>query len=202
MPDLVFLDTETLGLDPYDPIWELSAIRRCTRTGHEDDMTIHVLHDRSKINLPERFLNDYRARYNEDEAITPYEAAHALAAFCHGKPSLVGANPAFDAERIGRQWLERVGIDRPWHYHLHDIETIAMGYLQARKELPPGPWRSDQLSALLGIDPKDYDRHTAMGDVLWVRDQWDVVFPNASENPSPREVYKEIHGQLSIYDVL
>lgn len=99
-----------------------------------------------------------------------------MAAFCHGKPTLIGANPAFDAERIARQWLEPLAVERPWHYHLMDIETIVIGYLKARDELPKGPWRSDQLSELIGVDPKDYPRHTAMGDVRWVMAQWDVVF--------------------------
>ncbi|MGC7247264.1 hypothetical protein [Mycobacteroides abscessus] len=28
MSDIVFMDTETLGLDPLAPVWEFAAIRR------------------------------------------------------------------------------------------------------------------------------------------------------------------------------
>lgn len=182
MPDIVFLDTETLGLDPYAPIWELAAVRRNADTGEEHEMVVHVEHrpERWVVDFPEKFLADYRARYTPTDAITPYEAAHTLNAFCYGKPTLVGANPAFDTERIARQWLEPLGIDRPWHYHLMDIEAVAIGYLKAQGMLPPGPWKSDQLSALLGVSPDDYPRHTAMGDVNWVMAQWDTVFGKGS----------------------
>lgn len=39
-PDYVFLDTETLGLSPYAPIWELAAVRRDSQTGKETELRI------------------------------------------------------------------------------------------------------------------------------------------------------------------
>jgi hypothetical protein len=71
--------------------------------------------------------------------------------------------------------LRPARIPDPWHYHLIDVENLVAGYLAARGELIPPPWKSDQLSAAVGVDPNDFGRHTAMGDVLWTRAQWDAV---------------------------
>lgn len=184
MTDIVFADTETLGLDPHAPVWEFAAIRRDGDTGDEVSHHFFVWHDpdnRHLRTLPEEFAADYRARYTPDEALSPYEAAHRIAQVFErtpGKPapSLVGAVPSFDAERLARQYLEPLGIDRPWHYHLLDIENLVTGYLAAKGMLMSPPWKSDKLSAAIGVDPTEFDRHTAMGDVLWVRAQWDVLF--------------------------
>jgi hypothetical protein len=37
------------------------------------------------------------------------------------------------------------------------------------------PWNSNDLSRGLGIDPDAYERHTALGDARWVRDQYDAM---------------------------
>ena len=37
------------------------------------------------------------------------------------------------------------------------------------------PWSSDGLSSAVGVDPEQFERHTAMGDVRWVMAQWDAV---------------------------
>jgi DNA polymerase III epsilon subunit-like protein len=34
------------------------------------------------------------------------------------------------------------------------------------------PWNSNQLSRRLGVDPDNFARHTAMGDVQWCLAQW------------------------------
>lgn len=184
MPDLLFLDTETLGLDPYAPIWELAALRRSEATEEngwsEKETTLHlfVMHfdaDRWLPSLPEQFRNDYAARYDESAAVTPYDAVDRLVEFATGRPLLIGSNPGFDAERIRRQWLEPRDVAEPWYYHLEDIASIVKGYLAARKALDFTMVKSDTMSKAIGVDPANYDRHTAMGDVLWTRDQWDVV---------------------------
>jgi hypothetical protein len=180
MPDHIFLDTETLGIDPFAPIWELAAVRRDQATGKEISLELFIRHDVGVWldGFPEPFLSDYKTRFHADIAVTPYDAAHTIVDFCHSHPTLIGAVPSFDTERIARQWLEPLGLDRPWHYHLLDIENLVAGHLNARGVLSSPPWKSDKLSATLGINPDDYPRHTAMGDVRWAMAQWDRLFQN------------------------
>ena len=184
MPDLLFLDTETLGIDPYAPIWELAALRRTEATEEngwtEEETTLHLFVKHSNADkwlyeLPEQFRADYLSRYDDAEAVTTDEAVDTLLEFAAGRPLLIGSNPGFDAERIRRQWLEPRDVAEPWYYHLEDIASIVKGYLAARKALDFTMVKSDTMSKAIGVDPANYDRHTAMGDVLWTRDQWDVV---------------------------
>lgn len=189
MPDLLFLDTETLGLDPYAPIWELAAVRRreaAEESGwsDNDESSLHMFveHDDAErwlTELPEQFREDYLRRYDADSAVPIGAAVDKLMEFAQGRPLLIGSNPGFDAERIRRQWLEPRGVEAPWYYHLEDIASIVKGFLAARKSLDFTMVKSDVMSKRLGVDPADYDRHTAMGDVLWTRDQWDVVMRDA-----------------------
>lgn len=178
MADFVFLDTETLGLDPYAPIWELAAIRVSDEFGIETDrLHLFVEHDRDPWldDLPENFQHDYLKRYDPAKSVSWKDAAEALVNLMNGRPFMVGAVPSFDAERIARQWLEPLGIERPWHYHLMDIENVVLGWLTARMGVPHAPWKSDELSAAIGVNPADYPRHTAMGDVRWTMAQWSRV---------------------------
>lgn len=93
---------------------------------------------------------------------------------------LCGAVVSFDEERLRRlawQW------DRTpkWHYHLIDVEALAVGYLAALHRPPAHPltdggavlglpWKSDDLTAAIGLEPpSDEDRHTALGDARWAK---------------------------------
>jgi hypothetical protein len=86
------------------------------------------------------------------------------------------------------------GVMPSWHYHLQDVETLAVGYLTALRRfvpespeiagLTPGqlatlgdlPWDSEFLSSALGVPvPSGEDRHTAIGDARWARDVYDAV---------------------------
>jgi hypothetical protein len=71
-----------------------------------------------------------------------------------------------------------------WHYHLIDVEALAVGYLAGRGSAdlfhPSAlPWKSDDLSAALGITVRDEDRHTALGDAKWARAIYDAVMGRA-----------------------
>lgn len=178
MSDIVFLDTETLGLDPDAPIWEFAAVRRLDPVGEvELHFTIH--HDPAHWldGFPEEFLGDYLGRYKPDTAWGEVAAVGAIHAITKGA-HIIGAVPSFDTERLAKL-LRRNGIEPEWHYHLIDVENVVVGYLAGRGELIPRPWKSDQLSAAVGVNPDDYARHTAMGDVRWAMAQWDAVIGNA-----------------------
>ena len=46
----------------------------------------------------------------------------------------------------------------------------------------PLPWKSDELSKAIGIDPEDYAKHTALSDARWARDVYDKIVYN--RNPA------------------
>lgn len=102
---------------------------------------------------------------------------------------LVGAVVSFDAERLSRL-LRRLGQCPMWHYHLVDVEGLAAGYLAGRHRglspegptddraaLAAPPWKSEDLSRAVGIDPEQFDRHTALGDARWAKAIYDAVIP-------------------------
>lgn len=99
-----------------------------------------------------------------------------IVTFLYGRPHIVGAVPNFDTERIAHQLLRPNRLREPWHYHLIDIENVAAGYLTHKTGQPVlPPYDSNELSAGLGVNPDDFQRHTAMGDVQWVMAQWDAI---------------------------
>jgi hypothetical protein len=184
------MDTETLGLDIDAPIWEFAAIRRGP-LGPDDDIVERQLHiqihhyaDPWMVDFPAEFAADYRKRFDAGSAYGQSGAAQVISSFLAGRPHIVGAVPDFDTSKIRHQLLRPARIPDPWHYHLIDVETLASGYLagcEARYDGGKGadalalPWKSDDLSRRIGVDPEQFDRHTAMGDVLWVKAQYDAV---------------------------
>ncbi len=191
MADIVFMDTETLGLDLDSPIWEFAAIRRNGETGEETALHLFIKNDPTGWleQLPDEFAQDYTARYDHNQAVPTRGAAEHIAAFLADRPHIIGAVPDFDTTRIRHQLLRPNHIPDPWHYHLIDIENIVAGYLvgigkqavndgvlqaiDLGKALPP--YNSNELSTAVDVDPEAFPRHTAMGDVEWVRAQWDNV---------------------------
>lgn len=184
MSDVVFMDTETLGLSVDSPIWEFAAIRRHMDGAvvtSERALHLYINHDPERISpdLPESFVTDYQTRWKaagDASLITqPDNAADLIVEFFADRPHVVGAVPNFDTERIAHQLLRPRGHVEPWHYHLIDVENLVAGFLAGRSMLMQPPWKSDDLSAAVGIDPELFERHTAMGDVRWAMAQWDAV---------------------------
>jgi len=177
---VTFMDCETLGLDPAAPIWEFAAIRRTYTDLWCIEQVYYCLIKHRPYpylkDLPERFKVDYLKRYRfaDPSTIVPRDEAARMIAEATNRAHIVGAVPNFDTERLQRL-LHREGIHPRWHYHLTDIETLVVGFLAAHGEAPPMPWKSDVLSSLVGVDPGRFDRHTALGDVLWARAQYDKV---------------------------
>lgn len=173
---LVFLDTETTGLSLEDDIWEIAAIRR-EPDGTERELHLFVEHDTDKcVQLPQSFRDDHRRRWvaNEDAAVTPGEAAREIRMFTEGC-HVVGAVPNFDTERLAAMLREEF-LRPAWHYHLIDVENLAIGWLTAKGGELELPWKSDALAELCGIPPiPTSERHTAMGDARWVRDWFDAI---------------------------
>jgi hypothetical protein len=182
------MDTETTGLSLDDDIWEFAAIRRepdgSTKTAH-----LFLEHDTQKCQrLPEPFLADHQARFPSShtaawhpDVVSMKYAAQEIAQITAGA-HVVGAVPNFDTERLALL-LGRNGWVPEWHYHLIDVENLAVGYLSSLRlktsdELAP-PWDSDALSSAVGVDPEHFERHTALGDVLWAMAIYDAVMDGA-----------------------
>lgn len=174
---LVFLDTETLGLGIDDPIWEIAAIRR-ELDGSEERFHVHVAHRNGLLlsppdGFPAQFRTDFDARYDRLDGVptlTHTALRPLLRNLFRDRPHVVGAVPNFDTERIAYQF----GVSG-WHYHLIDVENLAVGYLAAVGSFPPPPWNSDDLSRAVGVDPDRFRRHEAMADVEWARAIYDRI---------------------------
>jgi len=188
---LIFLDTETTGLSLDDDIWEFAAIRR-EPDGTEATMHLFIVHDWEKCQfLPDRFRNEHERRFalHARDAISPGSAAFEISEFMEPtgdqKVHVVGAVPNFDTERIALL-LRQFGYEPRWHYHLIDVETLAIGWLARRNglmrpaEVPRPPWKSDDLSRAVGVEPPgEGERHTAMADARWAMRLYDRIVGGA-----------------------
>lgn len=184
--DITFLDTECLGLALDAPIWEFAAVRRSYNYDSDDptsyiETSSHcfIEHRRSPWlgQMPDEFKVDYLRRFNNpiyDIPVLSRRDAVKMIDTATSGAHIVGAVPNFDTERIARL-MRREHVLSSWHYHLIDVENLAVGWLAAHKKLMPPPWKSDELSRAIGVDPEQFQRHTAMGDVEWVRAQYDAV---------------------------
>lgn len=187
---VIFCDTETTGLDPdRHEIWELALI---TEEGREycwqlpvdlaraDPTGLRVgrfYERRRAISGLSHVQSLHRVMYPAREgqelkwdavglpvAYTAETVALMLDG-CH----IVGAVPSFDAAFLTR-WLNAHGQAATWHYHLVDVEALAAGRLGAEP-----PWNSEDLSRGVGVDPEQFDRHTALGDARWARAIYEAV---------------------------
>lgn len=174
----VFLDLETTGLEPTDHIWEFAAIRE-EIDGSRSRYHCYVKHDLEKAaKLPPNFKVLHDKYYNEKYALSPNQAAKMIADVVNpGRPHIYGMVPDFDTKRLNTLLL-RHGFVPGWHYHLKDIENIGIGFLQGKAAngdlesiatlmTQADLENSEALSYALGVDPDNWIRHTAMGDVLW-----------------------------------
>lgn len=195
MTVLVFLDTETTGLDSdRHELWEIAAIvrwpgeldveylwqiRPSLKTADPSGLRISRYYER--IVIPAGLPGIARALVhpNKDLASVWHEAprvAQDLAPVLDGA-TIVGAVPDFDARFLTR-FLRRHHQAPTWHYHLVDVETLAAGRL-----CKAPPWGFDDLLAAYGLRYAEEDRHTALGDARMVRDLYDAVISSAYTVP-------------------
>lgn len=151
MTHLVFIDTETTGLDiDRHEIWEIALIVR----GHplpdrNGEYVVQLPHDRSTgdligMKIGGYFERSYHWRHpTEQNAIKMGErggfqgsrsvrdALNEIGWLTHGA-HLIGAVPDFDAYRLARL-MRKHGELNTWHYHLVDIENLMVGYLRGRQ---------------------------------------------------------------------
>lgn len=202
MSCIVFLDTETTGLNPeYEDVFEVAAIgassglefvfRIQPRTGfvrqmHPEAAVVNRYHERTAA-----------AGWEWDDPDDALAAIYDLLDGAH----ICGAVPDFDARHLTALY-RRFGEAPPrWHYHLIDIEAMAVGWLHGvdhavgrltgpgadepeydsmgpefRVPMPGLPWRSDDLSRACGVEPPGEDeRHTALGDARWCKRLYEAI---------------------------
>lgn len=195
MTVLCFVGTETTSLRHDRRAWEIGIIARVPgeadtehswfvdardlSLGNADLMSLKIgrFHERhpqfTETEAAQRRLRDEAAVLREVEAVT--RGAH-----------IIGCVPNFDTEVLAAQ-MRAHGFCPSWHYHLIDVEALAIGWLSrkaaniaatdelSRAFLAP-PWKSEDLSRALGVEPPSgAERHTALGDARWARAIWDVV---------------------------
>jgi len=192
--NIAFVDTETTSLRHDRRAWEIAVILR--RPGLDDreftwlvdvadldlgnadvkSLQIGGFYDRHPQTRPGHKLRRGGALNIHPEA----EALESVEAATRGA-HLVGAVPSFDAEVLAARMRAR-GVCPSWHYHLIDFETLIVGYLAGLgKPVPDRPWRSDDLSRLVGVEPPaGADRHSALGDARWGVRVWDAIMGGGS----------------------
>jgi hypothetical protein len=182
---LCFIDTETDGVHPGRRVWEVAAVRR-EPDGTERTYEAFVDIDLSTADPFGLGVGGFYARHPDGrflagggdgdlgKAVSPFQAAYEIARITHGA-HLVAAVPSFDAEVLAALLREHQ-LAPAWHYHLICVENLAVGALAARGTPIVAPWKSDELTEALGVEPgTPEEKHTAMGDVAWAMRMYDAV---------------------------
>lgn len=207
---LVFLDTETTGLHPGREAWEIAMIRRepdgseLTRaffvqlrdldmaTADPFALSIGKFYDRhpayTQVETIDFFDDDDSPELGEIPVMLPACRAAALVANFTRGAHIVGAVPNFDTETLDRL-LRRHNNLPGWHYHLVDVENLAVGYIARASESttetdifesghgdpPSPPWSSRELGDMLNVFQDETTLHTALGDARWALRMYDRV---------------------------
>ena len=190
---VVFLDTETTGLDPAsEEVFEIAVIDG--QTGDEHVFRVEPMPEViEKMHPKAAEVNRYHERTGASDWKwdSPHATADRLERLLTGA-HIVGAVPDFDA-RFLAAFYQQLGYPVPrWHYHLMDIENLAYGWLlqvapgaaEVRDTLATLPLNSDALSLLCGVEPvPEGERHTALGDARWVMRWWNQLHSGISVEP-------------------
>ena len=185
--NVAFVDTETTGLDPerHDP-WEIAIVLyevepdTCALIRHIESVHLFVMPLVTDADPGALRMNKYYERVNEasfewtaDEDAAAAHVAHMFGTkMCH----VAGMNVPFDQAMISK-WLHLNGQKAAWHYHPFELETLMAGALAATGKPVPIPWKSDNLSRALGVEPPTKEeRHTAMGDAMWCFRVYESLF--------------------------
>lgn len=194
--NVVFVDTETTGLSAErHEVWEVGVIADADeyrwmlavdlRLADPIALDIGRFHERHPQGnrFPHGSKDAPRIEQLDDFAAWFAETTHGR--------HLVGAIPSFDEERL-RKILLGQGVAPSWHYHIIDVEALMVGWLYATRaarlesiarsqttypppEVPTLPWKSEDLSRALGVNPDEFEKHTALGDARWAKAIYEKV---------------------------
>lgn len=199
---LIFGDTETTGLNYFetDEVWMIHL--KAAFTGHKmhhDEFTRLVEVNPEKIlQLPKKFQDLYEETWN-DPALQhlktdKYTCGNDLVEWLRkaGGETMhfIAANPAFDSKMIMQEFIPPDEFFTYFHYHMIDIEAFALGWLRNMEitthEIIHSfiedseaviresflPFRSDDLSKMLGVYQEGEHKHEAISDTDWIIRMW------------------------------
>lgn len=185
MPTIAFIDCETTSLRHDRRAWEIAVIlRRDGQASDEERSWFVALEDLDLGNADPASLRFGRF-YDRHPQMNLHIAGHGNEAAGEADvlakveqltrgAILMGSNPSFDADMLAAR-MRAHGICPSWNYHLEDVPTLALGWLYGAGKPIPEQRKSDAISLAVGVDPKVYGRHTALGDCRWIRDLFDAV---------------------------
>lgn len=200
MSKLVFIDTETVRLDPAPgSVWEIAAIERTAEGDREwlwqvrpdlaiadaNALRIGGFYQRFKDYPAAEFQSPHRTPEGEDFDTPPgalrgvpvEKVARALAVLLDGA-TLVGACPWFDAGHI-ESFLRHNGQAPAWTHRHIDVEALASGRLRKQQK---GLAVAAQALGMVW----DYDSaHTALYDARAARFIYDAVMTDDSQPELP-----------------
>lgn len=213
---IAFIDTETTGVHPGRRPWEIAIIRR-EPNGDETTRLLQITDvDLSQADPFGLRIGRFYERHwgysgieddNRTQPVTERRAAGLVEEMTRGA-HLIGIVPNFDAETLDPM-LRRHQLIPAWHYHLIDVEALAVGYLHGRvtearmhhgDDVPMDrwtaslgvPWKSDELSRACGVEPpSEEDRHTALGDTRWAQRWYDGITSSAMAPAAGQEIKYE-----------
>lgn len=162
MTRLVFLDTETTGLDPaHHSVWEIAW---AVNDGPIRSAVIpHTLEGADPKALE---LNQYQDRYGNNSLAVSLIIEATLLEELEGA-TIVGSNPAFDTAFLRKRWGRA-----PWHHRLLDVAAYGMGVLALDR--PEGLASIADRLRDFGHDIPVPD-HSAAGDVATLRAVYDAL---------------------------
>lgn len=158
---LVFLDTETTGLDPdRHEVWEIAYA-----VGAGPILSSVVDHEPPTLQpdvIRALRINGYLSRYTptDDEAILrqQFRFEAELKEALDGA-TVVASNPSFDTAMLRKRWG-----GEPWHHRKLDIVSFALPIVGLKDGRLKGLY---DIAAALGVEAPD---HTAAGDVHTLRE--------------------------------
>lgn len=152
MNPLIFLDTETTGLDPaLHEVWEIAWA-----VGDGEINSTFLTHDLRTADPEALAKNGYYQRFDG----APLAADAEVRPILDGA-TIVGCNPAFDTAFLRARW----GL-APWHHRLVAVESMALQAFGWDRPKGLAAVRDHLVEA--GFDIPEPD-HTAAGDVATLR---------------------------------
>lgn len=177
-PPIGFIDTETTSLGPQRRAWEVALLipngshlhkhewfidSADLDLGNADPMSLRVgrFYERHPFGLGRLMAGRALGR----DAVREVEVLRAVERLTRGV-QLHGSRPEFDMATLEPR-MRANGLLPAWYHHPIDVPSMAIGYLRALGRPLPEKASSEELSRAVGVEPNDFDRHTAMGDCLW-----------------------------------
>lgn len=188
MTKIVFLDTETTGLDHrIHEVWEVAAILRGD-SDREFQFQLPLVAPRTADPMALQINNYYDRSEFAYKRVDSFTAQEDFVVGLHRMITgavIVGSKPGFDMEFL-EDLFRRFNLTPMWHHHPIDIQSFVAGYLlgtptpdgmepsRVMQEALALPFSTSKLSEAIGV-PVPTDRHAAMADARWVRDMYDKI---------------------------